>query len=380
MESGWQSSRVNKGDMAGARSLIRFFVLCFALACGWLAIPAQADDYADVAQLTKTGKAADAVSRADQFLSSQPKDAQMRFLRGVALAESGKLAEAVTVFSRLTEEFPDVPEPFNNLAVLYAQQGQLERARHTLEAAIKTHPSYATAYDNLGDVYARLAHQAYAKALQVDGAAGAASTRLGLIRDLFATSLARLPKWAVPAVAVASPPQASPQPAAANPGTQKPAALTTPPTPTPTPKPSPSTVASAPVAAATAAPGSSKPPATDTSTSATAQEVELAVRAWAAAWASKDVRSYLAAYGKDFVPPGKASRAAWEAERRQRITTKGSISVRLDGLKISVDGSRATARFRQDYKSGGLSVSSRKTLELQRAGDKWKITRESVGN
>lgn len=109
------------------------------------------------------------------------------------------------------------------------------------------------------------------------------------------------------------------------------------------------------------------------------KDVESAVRAWAAAWSSKDIKGYLGAYGKEFDPPGNMSRTAWEEERRARIAGKASISVKLENLAVSVNGGRATAKFRQDYKAGGLAVSSRKTLELQKSGDRWKIVRESVG-
>lgn len=47
-----------------------------------------------------------------------------------------------------------------------------------------------------------------------------------------------------------------------------------------------------------------------------AKEVTAAVQAWAAAWAAKDMKAYLAAYGKDFDPPGRMTRAAWEKNVR----------------------------------------------------------------
>src|SRR2546425_9737176 len=73
-----------------------------------------------------------------------------------------------SIFTKLTQDYPELPEPYNNLAVIYASQGQYEKARAALEQSIRTHPSYATAYENLGDVYAKLASQAYDKALQLD--------------------------------------------------------------------------------------------------------------------------------------------------------------------------------------------------------------------
>ncbi|MBU3739962.1 MAG: nuclear transport factor 2 family protein, partial [Rhodoferax sp.] len=108
--------------------------------------------------------------------------------------------------------------------------------------------------------------------------------------------------------------------------------------------------------------------------------VEAAVHAWAKAWAARDMAGYLGAYGKNFDPPGSQSRAAWEDERRKRIVGKSSISVKLDSLSVSVNGSKAVARFRQDYRANALSVSSRKTLELEKVGERWLITRESTGN
>jgi ketosteroid isomerase-like protein len=110
------------------------------------------------------------------------------------------------------------------------------------------------------------------------------------------------------------------------------------------------------------------------------KEVAALVRAWATAWAAKDVKGYLGFYSKNFDPAGAMSRSAWEDERRQRISGKATISVKLSNLVVSSSGSKATAKFRQDYKSGGLDVTSRKTLELQKTGDRWHIVKESVGN
>jgi ketosteroid isomerase-like protein len=109
------------------------------------------------------------------------------------------------------------------------------------------------------------------------------------------------------------------------------------------------------------------------------KDVEAAVRAWAAAWASKDMTGYLTAYGKEFDPPGKQSRGAWEAERRARITGKSKIAVNISDLNVSVNGNKATARFRQGYSADSLNVTSRKTLDLVKSGDRWTIVRESSG-
>ncbi|MGI9134161.1 MAG: L,D-transpeptidase Cds6 family protein, partial [Rhodoferax sp.] len=108
--------------------------------------------------------------------------------------------------------------------------------------------------------------------------------------------------------------------------------------------------------------------------------VETAIKGWVQAWSSRDVKAYLAAYGKEFSPPGAMDRKAWEEERRQRILGKSSISVRLDGLAVVVNGEHAQAKFRQEYKAGELAVSSRKTLDLARSGERWYIVKETVGH
>jgi tetratricopeptide (TPR) repeat protein len=113
----------------------------------------------------------------------------MRFIKGVIYSESGKPNDAIATFTKLTEDYPELPEPYNNLAVLYASQNQLDKARTALEMAIRTNPSYSTAHENLGDVYAKLASQAYSKALQLDSNNQAVQPKLSLIRELFAPAV-----------------------------------------------------------------------------------------------------------------------------------------------------------------------------------------------
>src|SRR3990170_8251128 len=154
---------------------------------------AQSDDYQDAAKLFRSGQHAQALERVDGFLKGHAKDARARFLKGLILTEQSKPADAIKIFAGLTEDYPELPEPYNNLAVLYASQGQYDKARAALQMAIRTHPSYATAHENLGDIYAKMASQAYGKALQLDKGNAAAQTKLNLIKDLF-TSSPRPPK------------------------------------------------------------------------------------------------------------------------------------------------------------------------------------------
>jgi hypothetical protein len=61
--------------------------------------------------------AADAQTKTDAFLAAKPRDPQMRFLKGVIQRDSGKVNEAIATFNKLTEDYPELPEPYNNLAV-----------------------------------------------------------------------------------------------------------------------------------------------------------------------------------------------------------------------------------------------------------------------
>jgi Flp pilus assembly protein TadD len=151
-------------------------------------VSAQSDDYQEAAKLFRSGQQAQALERVDSFLKANPKDARARFLKGLILTEQSKPADAIRIFTGLTEDYPELPEPYNNLAVLYASQGQYDKARTALEMTIRTHPSYATAYENLGDIYAKMASQAYNKALQLDKSNSAAQTKLKLINELFSSS------------------------------------------------------------------------------------------------------------------------------------------------------------------------------------------------
>ena len=309
-------------------------------------ITAHADEYADVNILVRAGKLAEALIKADQYLASKPRDPQMRFIKGVIQTEAGKPADAIATYTQITQDYPELPEPYNNLAVMYAGQSQFDKARAALEMAIRTNPSYATAHENLGDVYAKLASQAYSKALQLDGGNTGIQPKLALIRTLFA-------------------PDAKGQKLPTNPQSSGPVAA--------------APVAKAPVAAPPPAAAPVATPAAPIASSGAEKDVEAAVRGWASAWAAKDMAGYLGSYGKEFAPPGSVGRKAWEEDRRSRIMGKSNISVKLNDLAVTVNGSKAVVKFKQAYSADSLNISSRKTLELVKAGERWVIVRESTG-
>lgn len=342
--------------------------LLAAVLIGLLAVApafAQRDELRDASELIKLGQYDRALTRVEAYLKEKPQDARGRFLKGLILVEQKKIDDAIAVFTELTRDFPELPEPYNNLAVLYANQGQYDKARSALEMAIRTHPSYATAHENLGDVYAKMASQAYGKALQLDRGNRAAQTKLNLIRELF-SSAAPAPKASAttgrPAPTMAAKPTAI---AAA----EKPAAKVT-------------SAAEPPAPSATAAKPAVKPapPAKDAAKlppRADSQSVLQGVNRWARAWSDNDIATYLAHYAPDFEPAKGLSRAAWEAQRKARIAKPRKIEVTIEAPKVVFTGkNRAKVTFRQHYRSGRLNVRGTKTLDMVRQGEKWLIKRE----
>ena len=303
------------------------FFTTFVAAVLLAAAPAFADELEDATKLLKAGQPQQALERVNRALAAKPRDPQARFLKGLILTEQGNTKDAIDIFTRLTQDYPDLPEPYNNLAVIYASQGQYDKARVALEQSIRTHPSYATAYENLGDVYAKLASQAYGKALQFDSSNAGAQNKLSLVRELVGGS-------AKPAVVAVQ------KPAPEKLKAEKPA------------------------------------PAPDMNV-----EILKAVTSWAEAWSRKDADAYLLHYAKDFKTPGGEARASWEKSRRTRISAPKSIEVAIASPKVTIQGADlASVSFRQTYRSDVFKGTSSKTLVLVKADNRWLIREEKSAN
>lgn len=353
----------------------RLIVFLFTLATS---LSAQATPLADIIQLHKKGKPEQALQELDSYLASLPKDSwgrnvtQARFLKGVILAEQKRTAEAIRIFNKLTLDYPDLPEPYNNLAALYVSQGKYEAARDTLERAMQTDPAYAALHNNLNDIYAKLSAHAYENTLA--SPSGTAQERIRelcenygkiasqvagrkitphadadfrLIRDISAGRTAA----AEPPAHVEIDDMAMEDPAAE----EKPVRLPTRPV--------------------------SPQPAQTPNTSGNQQAILKALQDWSSAWSNKNIKGYLACYAPDFKLPGGGTRAAWAAQRRARIEKPKSIRVEVETPKIQwIDDTHAHVTFRQSYRSDALQTTSRKTLVMKKSAGRWLIQEEMVGN
>jgi tetratricopeptide (TPR) repeat protein len=300
----------------------------------------------DASQLFRQGKTVQALDKVDKYLADNTKDPQARFLKGLILAEMNRTQEAIKIFTELTEDYPDLPEPYNNLAVLYASQGKYELAKNSLEKAIRTNPTYATAHENLGDIYAKMASQAYDKALQLDKSNATAQMKLALVKDIFTPAALEKPKQAK-----------------RNPGKATVVVQETPRTPE----------------TAATTPSPAKPTSADkpqTGPTQTDPAVEKAIQDWATAWSARDVPGYLSFYGTSFAPPKGLSRSDWEAQRSSRLTAPQYIKVTVFDFKIERKGNRANAVFKETYESNLLKSTTDKYLTLELQDGAWKIVAE----
>ena len=327
-----------------------FAIVALIVAMGALPTAvARADDLQDVSRLVANGRLDDAEKRADAFLAKTPKDAQMRFLKGVILAQRGQRDEAVALFITITQDYPELPEPYNNLAAIYAARGEYDNARTALETAIRVSPNYATAHENLGDVYAALAARAYQDARRHDAGNASALRKLDATRALLtaAPSASATIPASVPAVVGAPPATTGSQRSQRNVGLPYPAG--------------PSIIggsagASSPEiivpASATAVPSNSNVVGVET-LQAAEERTSTAPLAGAKTIVAADPAQPIDAVG--------AAVRAWTGARS---TTAGD-------LRIRIDGDTAVARFRES-----APRAARRALDLKRSGTAWTVVGE----
>ena len=313
-----------------------------------LCAPAFADDDSDPARKHLYEAA---LSQIDGFLIEHPHDSDKRLLKGFILGEQGRTDEAITTYTALIEEFPALPQPYNNLAVLLASSGQYGKARMALETATRIDPHYAIAQENLGDLYAKLALRSYAKALQSVPDHADLKLKLGQVYKLIGNSDGRMTEYAIDATTTPTLTSANPIPV---PEMVKPVLA---------PAPAPVPVSAMPANGADER-----------------EKVLQTVQNWAQAWSQRDVKKYLRSYADDFQPADGASRAEWEAQRRARIGGKSYIKVSVNEPRIDISEDKASVEFRQIYTSETFRQENRKILSLGKRGESWQIVQEHTEN
>lgn len=99
------------------------------------------------------------------------------------------------------------------------------------------------------------------------------------------------------------------------------------------------------------------------------------VTKWLTSWKSGDLKTYRSFYASDFQSKGK-NLDAWISHKTNVYKKSKNINIIIDNLQISADENNASAVFTQHYSSSITKDSGKKTLELKKINNEWKIYRE----
>ena len=142
----------------------------------------QSDPHDQVKKLLRQEKFERAEVLVDKFMAVNPRDPQMRFWKAWITDRTGDKQVALELYLSLTQDYPEISEPFNNLAVLYAAKGQFSVAKEALEAALRANPNYADAHENMGDILAQLAKYSYMRSMQINPTQRGIARKIDLIQ------------------------------------------------------------------------------------------------------------------------------------------------------------------------------------------------------
>jgi ketosteroid isomerase-like protein len=105
------------------------------------------------------------------------------------------------------------------------------------------------------------------------------------------------------------------------------------------------------------------------------ENIKILVNTWLTSWESGDIDTYRSCYAPDFRSK-KMNLDAWIANKINIRKKSKNISISIDKLQISSQENVATAEFNLNYSSSILQSSGKKTLELKKIKNKWKIYKE----
>jgi len=105
----------------------------------------------------------------NKYLSTNPRNPEALFIKGLILFERRSINECITIFTNLKNEYPSKKELYNNLATALIVKGDFNKALNNLYKAIEIDPDYTLAYINIGKIYINIAQEKYKKGLKIEG-------------------------------------------------------------------------------------------------------------------------------------------------------------------------------------------------------------------
>jgi len=277
---------------------------------------------------------------------------------------------AIKVLEPWIKKRPDDIELANDYALALAQMGKLDQAREVLEEALNKNSQTVAAFNNLREILSQQAAVSYAKAMgkkppNTQLTLRGSSPAGGEPPVILAQAEPR------PGASVEPPPKATTKSSAADPRAEAKTEAKSEAKPSATQERSQEAKGERPAAKTEAAARGAGDPKSEEAA------VVAAIQQWAAAWASRDFKRYVAAYSDRFEPQQFPSRAAWEAHRRPRVTRPDLEEVKVSDIRVKLlPGGDAEVKFRQRYEAGNLKLNSVKTAIMTREAGAWKILRE----
>ena len=106
------------------------------------------------------------------------------------------------------------------------------------------------------------------------------------------------------------------------------------------------------------------------------KQINEKLASWIKAWENKDVYSYLSFYSDKF-RTSKNSHIEWLDSRHLALETKKNLTINIRNLKITENKGRIETNFVQEFNSDKYSDVGIKELVWIKAGDSWKILKET---
>jgi ketosteroid isomerase-like protein len=105
------------------------------------------------------------------------------------------------------------------------------------------------------------------------------------------------------------------------------------------------------------------------------EDIKALATKWLNSWRAGNMETYRSCYASDFTSKGK-DLDEWIIYKTNVRKRSKNITINIDNLQVSVKGNNAMVTFTQSYSSSILKDKGKKTLELKKVKNQWKIYRE----
>lgn len=295
------------------------------------------------------------------------------------LVQKGDLDTARKVLNQLIIDQPNSPEPYNNLAAIEAKLGNKVVAKALLEQALSTSQSHKLAYDNIIKLNKSIALDSYKKTLnltQGNQQVALATAQKAIPSPQQATKIIEKPVEKI--VYVDKPVEKIVEKIIEKPVEVEKIVYVDKPVEkivyvdkpvekivyvdTPTKDVKPNSVT-----------------AKTVQQNVSLEDAKKLVLNWAQAWQTKDLKTYINSYVKDFSNVNSGRHSDWIKHRTSRIQSPEFISIKLNDITLKrLSPNTATVTFLQTYKSDRLNDTVRKQLYVEIENGQWKIAKESI--